>query len=191
MLVNPVMLPPGRATDATKPLPTGSDAWANTIGIVRVSRQQQEGCWRAPRRTRDRVADHQFAGRRPIASTLRVYTHTDNGYWFWGRPSVVDLWRDLRAVTSEIRPDWDLRSPATSPGLGRGQLLGLPWLEQASKSSLALGWPPPGPLGLRPWAFILGFRPLSWWREVTWKCEKTDCTFSSCVRAQTHCEGYV
>ena len=32
-----------------------------------------------------------------------------NGYWFWGRPSVVDLWHDLRAVTSEIRPDWDLR----------------------------------------------------------------------------------
>jgi hypothetical protein len=31
-----------------------------------------------------------------------------NGYWFWGRPSVVDLWHDLRAVTSEIRPDWDL-----------------------------------------------------------------------------------
>ena len=34
-----------------------------------------------------------------------------NGYWFWGRPSVVDLWRDLRAVTSEIRPDWDLSTP--------------------------------------------------------------------------------
>jgi peroxiredoxin len=34
-----------------------------------------------------------------------------NGYWFWGRPSVVDLWHDLRAVTSEIRPDWDLRTP--------------------------------------------------------------------------------
>jgi peroxiredoxin len=31
-----------------------------------------------------------------------------NGYWFWGRPSVVDLWHDLRAVTREIRPDWDL-----------------------------------------------------------------------------------
>jgi hypothetical protein len=31
-----------------------------------------------------------------------------NGYWFWGRPSVVDLWHDLRAVKSEIRPDWDL-----------------------------------------------------------------------------------
>jgi hypothetical protein len=34
-----------------------------------------------------------------------------NGYWFWGRPSVIDLWHDLRAVTSEIRPDWDLSAP--------------------------------------------------------------------------------
>jgi hypothetical protein len=34
-----------------------------------------------------------------------------NGYSFWGRPSVVDLWHDLRAVTSEIRPDWDLSTP--------------------------------------------------------------------------------
>ena len=31
-----------------------------------------------------------------------------NGYWFWGRPSFVDLWHDLRDVTREIRPDWDL-----------------------------------------------------------------------------------
>jgi peroxiredoxin len=36
-----------------------------------------------------------------------------NGYWFWGRPSTVDLWRDLREVTREIRVDWDL----TAPGL--------------------------------------------------------------------------
>ena len=34
-----------------------------------------------------------------------------NGYWFWGRPSVADLWRDLRAVTAEVRPDWDLSAP--------------------------------------------------------------------------------
>jgi peroxiredoxin len=34
-----------------------------------------------------------------------------NGYWFWGRPSFYDLWQDLRAVTSEIRPDWDLSTP--------------------------------------------------------------------------------
>ena len=37
-----------------------------------------------------------------------------NGYWFWGRPSVIDLWHDLRIVTSEIRPDWDLRYSRTS-----------------------------------------------------------------------------
>jgi peroxiredoxin len=34
-----------------------------------------------------------------------------NGYWFWGRPSADDLWRDLRAASSEIRPDWDLAKP--------------------------------------------------------------------------------
>ena len=37
----------------------------------------------------------------------RIY----NGYWFWGRPSVFDLWHDLRDVSSEIRPDWDLGAP--------------------------------------------------------------------------------
>jgi peroxiredoxin len=31
-----------------------------------------------------------------------------NGYWYWGRPSVEDLRRDLRDVTREIRLDWDL-----------------------------------------------------------------------------------
>ena len=36
-----------------------------------------------------------------------------NGSWFWGRPSFEDLRRDLREVTREIRPDWDL----TAPGL--------------------------------------------------------------------------
>jgi peroxiredoxin len=34
-----------------------------------------------------------------------------DGYWFWGRPSVHDLWRDLRSASSEIRPDWDLSKP--------------------------------------------------------------------------------
>jgi peroxiredoxin len=34
-----------------------------------------------------------------------------NGYWFWGRPSVVDLWHDLRTVMIEMRPDWDLSKP--------------------------------------------------------------------------------
>ena len=34
-----------------------------------------------------------------------------NGYWFWGRPSVEDLRRDLRDVFREVRPDWDLSTP--------------------------------------------------------------------------------
>ncbi|MGY1802396.1 redoxin domain-containing protein [Blastococcus sp. SYSU D00922] len=34
-----------------------------------------------------------------------------NGYWFWGRPSIADLWHDLRTASAEIRPDWDLSTP--------------------------------------------------------------------------------
>ena len=41
---------------------------------------------------------------------LRIYS-VYNGYWFWGRPSPAELWRDLREVSRRIRPDWDLRDP--------------------------------------------------------------------------------
>src|SRR5262249_16216106 len=34
-----------------------------------------------------------------------------NGYWYWGRPGIEDLRRDLRAASSEIRPDWDIGAP--------------------------------------------------------------------------------
>jgi peroxiredoxin len=34
-----------------------------------------------------------------------------NGYWFWGRPSVDELRRDLREVTRDTRPDWDPGAP--------------------------------------------------------------------------------
>jgi hypothetical protein len=39
-----------------------------------------------------------------------------DGYWFWGCPSVADLWHDLRAVTSELRPDWDLSTNTAVTG---------------------------------------------------------------------------
>jgi hypothetical protein len=45
-----------------------------------------------------------------------------NGYWFWGRPSVVDLWHDLRAVSSEIWPDWDLGAPGLREAWEAGDL---------------------------------------------------------------------
>ncbi len=45
---------------------------------------------------------------------IQEYTDPDNDPMIphtWGRPSVVDLWQDLRAVTREIRPDWDVGAP--------------------------------------------------------------------------------
>ena len=48
----------------------------------------------------------------------RIY----NGYWFWGRPSTEDLRQDLRAVTREIRPDWDLSTPGLRQAWDAGDL---------------------------------------------------------------------
>jgi len=45
-----------------------------------------------------------------------------NGYWFWGRPSIIDLWHDLRIVSREIRPDWDLSAPGLRAAWNAGNL---------------------------------------------------------------------
>lgn len=42
---------------------------------------------------------------------LRIHT-VYNGYWFVGRPTLAELWHDLRDVTKTARPDWDLTDPA-------------------------------------------------------------------------------
>ena len=44
-----------------------------------------------------------------------------NGYWFWGRPSPDDLWRDLRAVTRKVRPDWELDAPGLREAWQKGE----------------------------------------------------------------------
>jgi peroxiredoxin len=44
---------------------------------------------------------------KPALVVHKIY----NGYWFWGRPSFVDLWHDLREVFEETRPDYDLAKP--------------------------------------------------------------------------------
>jgi peroxiredoxin len=31
-----------------------------------------------------------------------------NGYWYWGRPSMEELRRDLRGITRSIRPAWEV-----------------------------------------------------------------------------------
>jgi peroxiredoxin len=54
----------------------------------------------------DPMVPHTFV----LKPGLVVHTVYD-GYWFWGRPSVAELWRDLRSASAEIRPDWDLDAP--------------------------------------------------------------------------------
>jgi peroxiredoxin len=44
-----------------------------------------------------------------------------NGYWFWGRPSVLELWHDLRAASAEIRRDWDLDAPGLREAWDAGE----------------------------------------------------------------------
>jgi peroxiredoxin len=34
-----------------------------------------------------------------------------NGYWYWGRPTHDELVKDLRAVSEQLRPDWDAPTP--------------------------------------------------------------------------------
>jgi peroxiredoxin len=41
---------------------------------------------------------------------LRVHAAYD-GYWFWGRPTLDELTRDLRAISAGIRPDWEAPLP--------------------------------------------------------------------------------
>ena len=43
----------------------------------------------------------------PGLKIFRIY----NGYWYWGRPTVDELHRDLREVLRETRPDFDLSAP--------------------------------------------------------------------------------
>jgi hypothetical protein len=62
----------------------------------------------------------------------RIY----NGYWFWGRPSFYDLWTDLCAVSSEIRPDWDLSKPGLREAWEAGDYTNFHgWNKQAPEST--------------------------------------------------------
>jgi hypothetical protein len=48
----------------------------------------------------------------PDLTVRRAY----DGYWLWGRPSLADLWADLREATAAIRPDWTAPSAGHSAG---------------------------------------------------------------------------
>jgi peroxiredoxin len=44
-----------------------------------------------------------------------------NGYWYWGRPTVEELHRDLRDVMRTVRPDFDLSAPGLREAWDRGE----------------------------------------------------------------------
>ena len=56
-----------------------------------------------------------------IAPGLTIHS-VYNGYWFWGRPSVDELRRDLRDVLRETRRDWDLSAPGLREAWDAGDL---------------------------------------------------------------------
>jgi peroxiredoxin len=65
-----------------------------------------------------------------------------NGYWFWGRPSLDDLWHDLRAATREIRPDWDLSAPGLRRAWDAGDLSPFHgWDRRSAEQIAAAGGP--------------------------------------------------
>ncbi len=53
------------------------------------------------------------------------------------------------------------------------------WLLRLANRGPDTGWPPPEPLGDHVWKNILGGKPLSWWKGVTWKLEEHDVTFEA------------
>jgi hypothetical protein len=53
-----------------------------------------------------------------------------------------------------------------------------PWLIEFANDP-CMGWPPPEPYGDHRWGRLLGQRPISWWKDVTWSLEKADCGFDT------------
>src|SRR5882672_9719032 len=44
-----------------------------------------------------------------------------NGYWYFGRPTIEELRRDLRSVLQKCRPDWDIAKPELKAAWERGE----------------------------------------------------------------------
>ena len=53
----------------------------------------------------------------PVLEIAAIY----NGYWYWGRPTVEELHRDLREVMRKLRPDFDLSAPGLREAWERGE----------------------------------------------------------------------
>jgi peroxiredoxin len=54
---------------------------------------------------------------KPSLVVYKIY----NGYWFFGRPTIEELRRDLRAVSKNCRPDWDITDTELKAAWVRGE----------------------------------------------------------------------
>ncbi|HMD56485.1 MAG TPA: redoxin domain-containing protein [Solirubrobacteraceae bacterium] len=64
----------------------------------------------------DPMIPHTFV----LAPQLRIYS-VYNGYWYWGRPTMDELHRDLREVLRDVRPDFELGVPGLREAWDRGE----------------------------------------------------------------------
>jgi peroxiredoxin len=64
----------------------------------------------------DPMIPHTFV----LAPALKIWA-IYNGYWYWGRPTVAELHRDLREVMRAHRRDFDLSSPGLREAWDRGK----------------------------------------------------------------------
>lgn len=51
------------------------------------------------------------------------------------------------------------------------------WLLKLANRGRDTGWPPPENLEGNAWKYILGGRPIAWWKRVAWTLEERDISF--------------
>jgi peroxiredoxin len=62
------------------------------------------------RETTDTLNDPYVPAVVVIGPDLRIHT-LYNGYWYWGRPTIDELVKDLREISRALRPDWQAPTP--------------------------------------------------------------------------------
>ncbi len=62
------------------------------------------------RETTDTVHDPYVPAVFTLSPDLRIHRAYD-GYWFWGRPTMEELRRDMREISRAIRTDWEAPTP--------------------------------------------------------------------------------
>jgi hypothetical protein len=85
---------------------SGRHEWSGVLGSL-ASAGRRATRWCRPQ-TGPRCPCEVRMARSVVLEPGLIVHGISNGYWFWGRPSVDDLWRDLRAATADIGRDWDL-----------------------------------------------------------------------------------